>query len=194
MQIEGGKTLIHFAPALDDPPAPTDRFVLRTVAKIPITLVDVTIVATAAVLMIALQILVYRTKLGMAMRAVSFNTETAALMGVSVDRVISFTFVTGAMLAAAAGFLYAMKYTTLQQPAHAGWVLLGLKAFVAAVVGGIGNIRGAVLGGFLIAFIEQFGARYISSDMRDVYVFAVLILVLLVRPQGILGSPVREKV
>lgn len=191
---EGERTIIDFLPALDLPPTPTDRFVLRQVAKIPITLVDVTIVVTAAILMVALQILVYRTKLGVAMRAVSFNPETAAIMGVPVNRVISFTFVTGAMLAAAAGFLYAVKYTTLQQPAHAGWVLLGLKAFVAAVVGGIGNIRGAVLGGFLIAFIEQFGARYISSEMRDVYVFAVLILVLLLRPQGILGSPMREKV
>ncbi len=169
-------------------------YVIRRLARVPIAMIDVVIVVTAGGLMVLLNLLVYRSKLGMAMRAVSFNTDTAALMGIPVDRVISFTFVLGAMLAAAAGFLYAIKYTTLQQPAHAGWVLLGLKAFVAAVVGGIGNIQGAVLGGFLIAFIEQFGAVYVSSDLRDISVFAVLILVLLVRPTGVLGSPSCEKV
>ena len=97
-------------------------------------------------------------------------------------------------LAAAAGFLYAMKYPGLNQPAHTIWVLLGLKAFVAAVIGGIGNVRGAVPGGFVIAFVEQFGAFYISSEYRDVYVFALLIVILLVLPNGLLGSPVREKV
>jgi branched-chain amino acid transport system permease protein len=94
----------------------------------------------------------------------------------------------------AAGFLYALKYPNLQQPAHAVWVLVGLKAFVAAVVGGIGNVRGAVLGGFVIAAVELFGAFYVSSSFRDVYVFALLILILLVLPTGLLGSPVREKV
>jgi len=174
--------------------APGSAYALVRSARVPIQLVDVAIVATAGLLMVLLQLLVYRTKFGMAMRAVSFNTTTASLMGVAVNRVISLTFVLGTSLAAAAGFLYSLKYVTLQQTAHQGWVLLGLKAFVAAVVGGIGNIQGAVLGGFLIAFVEQFGARYISSDLRDVYVFGVLILVLLLRPTGILGSTVREKV
>ena len=156
--------------------------------------VDVLIFATSAALMLFLEFLVYRTKFGTAMRAVSFNTDTAALMGVPVDRVISMTFVLGSALAAAAGFLYGMKYSSLSQPADSTWVLLGLKAFVAAVIGGIGNVRGAVLGGFVIAFVEQFGAFYISSSYRDVYVFALLILILLVRPTGLLGSPLREKV
>jgi branched-chain amino acid transport system permease protein len=169
-------------------------YALVRAARVPIQLVDVAIVSTAGVLMVLLQLLVYRTRFGMAMRAVSFNTVTASLMGVAVNRVISMTFVIGTSLAAAAGFLYSLKYVTLQQTAHQGWVLLGLKAFVSAVVGGIGNIRGAVLGGFLIAIVEQFGARYISSDLRDVYVFGVLILVLLLRPTGIMGSTVREKV
>lgn len=159
-----------------------------------IGLVDVTIIVTSAALMFALEYLVFRTKLGTAMRAVSFNTENAALMGINVDAVISTTFVVGSALAAAAGFLYAMKYPGLNQPAHAIWVLLGLKAFVAAVIGGIGNVRGAVVGGFVIAFVEQFGAFYLSSSYRDVYVFALLILVLLVRPTGILGKATREKV
>lgn len=159
-----------------------------------IGLVDVMIFATAGSLMLALEYLVYRTKLGTAMRAVSFSTDNASLMGIPVDRVISFTFVLGSALAAAAGFLYVMKYPGLNQPAHAIWVLLGLKAFVAAVIGGIGNVRGAVLGGFVIAFVEQFGAFYISSNYRGVYVFALLIIILLVKPTGLLGSPVQEKV
>lgn len=159
-----------------------------------IGLVDVTIFVTAAVLMLALQYIVFRTKLGAAMRAVSFSGETASLMGIPVDRVVSITFVLGSMLAGAAGFLYAMKYPSLQQPAHAAWVLLGLKAFIAAVIGGIGNVRGAVLGGFVIAFVEQFGSFYISTNYRDVYVFALLIAILLIRPAGILGSNTQEKV
>jgi branched-chain amino acid transport system permease protein len=159
-----------------------------------IGLVDAMIIATSGVLMLALQYLVFRTKLGTAMRAVSFDIDTASLMGVPVDRVISFTFVLGSALAAAAGFLYAMKYPGLNQPAHAIWVLLGLKAFVAAVIGGIGNVHGAVLGGFVIALVEQFGAFYLSSAYRDVYVFALLILILLVRPSGLLGSGMQEKV
>ncbi len=175
-------------------------------ASVQVNLVDVFIFVSAMVLMFGLQHLVYRTKLGAAMRAVSFNTETASLMGVPVDRVMSFTFVTGAVLAAAAGFLYALKYPGLNQPAHEIWVLLGLKAFVAAVVGGIGNVRGAVLGGFLIALIEFMGmylfSKYLDplmgtnmgTNLRDVYVFSVLIVVLLVKPSGLLGTPVREKV
>jgi branched-chain amino acid transport system permease protein len=159
-----------------------------------IGLVDVVILATSAALMLSLEYLVFRTKLGTAMRAVSFNTDTASLMGIPVDRIISFTFVLGSSLAAAAGFLYSMKYQGLNQPAHTIWVLLGLKAFVAAVIGGIGNVRGAVLGGFVIAFVEQFGSFYISPNYQDVYVFTLLILILLVRPTGLLGSPVREKV
>ena len=157
-------------------------------------MVDALGAGTAVVLMILLDFLVFHTKLGRAMRAVSFNERTAALMGIPVDRIISFTFVLGAALAAAAGFLYAQKYSGLNQPAAAGWVLLGLKAFVAAVVGGVGNIRGAMLGGILIGLLEFFGMTYISTSLRDVYVFAALIIVLLVKPSGLLGSTVAEKV
>jgi branched-chain amino acid transport system permease protein len=168
--------------------------VLFTMAGVQVRLVDAAILISALILMAAMQVLIYRTKFGMAMRAVSFNVKTAALMGINVDRVISVTFVTGSALAAAAGFLYAMKYPQLQQTASSVWVLLGLKAFVAAVVGGIGNVRGAMLGGLLIGLIEFFGVQYLSSDYRDVYVFLVLILVLLIRPQGLLGAKVVEKV
>jgi len=161
---------------------------------VSLTLVDAMIIAASAVLMIALEYLVFRTKIGTAMRAVSYDFDAAALMGVPVDRVVSFTFVLGSVLAAAAGFLYSLKYPGLNQTAFPTWVLLGLKAFVAAVIGGIGNIRGAVLGGFVIAFVEQVGAYYLGADYRDVYVFALLIAILLVRPSGLLGSTVREKV
>lgn len=175
-------------PEGSDPDAPPIR---RTVT---VRLVDVVIFATAGVLMVLLDLLVYHSRIGTAMRAVAFRTETAALMGINVNRIISLTFMIGSALAAAAGFLYAMKYPGLNQPAHTIWVLLGLKAFVAAVIGGIGNVRGAVLGGFVIAFVEQFGAFYISSNYRDLYVFGLLIVMLLVRPTGLLGSTVRQKV
>ena len=156
--------------------------------------VDAVVIGTTLVLMAMLQVLVYGSKTGLAMRAVSYDGKTAALMGIPVDRTISMTFVIGSVLAAAAGFLYAAKYPGLNQPAHPTWVLLGLKAFVAAVVGGIGNIRGAMLGGVLIGLIEFFGAAYLSPHLRDLYVFVILIAVLLVRPAGLLGRSTVEKV
>ena len=175
-------------------PSVLEDRVLGIVAGVQIHLVDLIGVVTALALMLVLDWLIFRTRLGRAMRAVSHDTNVAALMGINVDSVISFTFVLGSSLAAAAGFLFAMKYPGLNQPAHATWVLLGLKAFVAAVIGGIGNIRGAMLGGILIGFIELFGAAYLSPHLRDIYVFSILIFVLLVRPSGILGKTVAEKV
>ncbi|MDX2114898.1 MAG: branched-chain amino acid ABC transporter permease [Planctomycetota bacterium] len=166
----------------------------RLVGGVKIQPVDVIGASTALVLMFALDFLVHRTKFGRSMRAVSYNPTTASLMGIPVDRVISVTFVLGAMLAAAAGFLYGQKYPGLNQTAAATWVLLGLKAFVAAVVGGIGNIRGAMIGGLLIGLLEFFGTAYVNPELRDVYVFSLLILVLLVRPSGILGRASVEKV
>lgn len=168
--------------------------VLGHFAGVQLRLIDVLVVSIAIGLMILMQLWIYHTKFGRAMRAISHNITTAALMGINVDRVIALTFVIGSCLAGAAGFLYSMKYPQLQQPAAPTWILLGLKAFVAAVVGGIGNVRGALLGGILIGMIEFFGAAYVSSNYKDVYVFLVLILVLLVRPQGILGTAAIEKV
>jgi branched-chain amino acid transport system permease protein len=168
--------------------------VLFSILGVGFHLVDLLVIGVAVALMVVLQWLVYGTKLGLGMRAVSFDTKTASLMGINVDAVISFTFVTGSALAAAAGLLFALKYSGLKQSADSQWVLLGLKAFVAAVVGGIGNVRGAVLGGLMIGAIEQFGAAYVYAPLRDVYVFSVLILVLLVKPTGLLGKAVVEKV
>lgn len=171
--------------------------------------IDLVIFGVALLLMIVLQLIVYRTKFGTAMRAVSFNAKAAALMGINVDRIISYTFVMGSAMAGAAGYLFAVKYTgSLNQPADALWVLLGMKAFVAAVVGGIGNIRGAMLGGLLIGLVEHFGASaggigqqlglwqssVDTAQFKDVFVFLLLILVLLIRPAGILGKATVEKV
>jgi branched-chain amino acid transport system permease protein len=175
-------------------PALIHDSVLFSVLGVSFHLVDMIVIAVAVALMIVLQWLVFGTKLGLGMRAVSYDTRTASLMGINVDAVISFTFVTGSALAAAAGLLYALKYSGLKQSADSTWVLLGLKAFVAAVVGGIGNVRGAVLGGLLIGVLEQFGAAYVYAPLRDVYVFSFLIIVLLVKPSGLLGKSVVEKV
>jgi len=171
---------------------PTDT--LFTVAGVNIELVDVLVVGNAIVLMAALDWLVFRTKMGRAMRAVSFSPKVAALMGIPVDRVISFTFVVGSSLAAAAGLLYATKYPGINQPAHATWILLGLKAFVAAVIGGIGHVPGAVVGALALGLCEEFVAGYTSSSWRDAVAFGFLILVLLFRPEGLFGRVQAEKV
>ncbi|HUB25379.1 MAG TPA: branched-chain amino acid ABC transporter permease [Tepidisphaeraceae bacterium] len=190
----GGQLSWAFGPYPQSVPTLLPDRVLATVAGVEFRLLDVIVVGISLLLMLALHMLIFRTRLGMAMRAVSFNIGTAALMGINVDRIISITFVIGSALAGAAGFLYSMKYPQLQQTAATVWLLLGLKAFIAAVVGGIGNVTGAMLGGLLIGLIEFCGAQYLSSDYRDLYVFAVLILVLLVRPSGLLGKSTVEKV
>jgi len=160
----------------------------------PIRLVDVVILGLALSLMATMDFVVFHTRVGAAMRAVSQDMRTAALMGIPVDRVISLTFVAGSALAAAAGFLYVMKYPLVSMPAHTSWAMLGLKAFVAAVVGGIGNIRGAMVGGLIIAFVELFGQTYINANLRDLFVFSILIALLLFKPSGLFGRAAVEKV
>lgn len=145
----------------------------------------------ALALMAALQWIVFRTKAGLAMRAVSHDPTTAALMGVPTDRVISFTFMLGSALAAAAGLLYSLAYPRIDPMMG---LLPGLKAFVAAVLGGIGNVPGAMAGGLLLGLSEEFVAGYVSSNLRDAFAFALLIGVLLFRPTGLFGSTAVEKV
>jgi branched-chain amino acid transport system permease protein len=145
----------------------------------------------AVVLMIALQWLVYRTRFGCAMRAVSFDHRIAGLMGIPVDRIIAGTFMLGSALAAGAGILYAIKDTAVQ-PLMGLYV--GLKAFVAAVIGGIGHVPGAVVGALLLGLIEEFVVGYTASSWRDAVAFGFLIIVLLVRPEGLFGRAVAEKV
>ncbi len=154
------------------------------------------IFGVSVVLMVLLQWIVYRTKVGTAMRAVSFNLNSAKLMGINTDAIIVFTFALGSALAAAGGVLTA-QYNPTIYPLMG--IITGLKAFVAAVLGGIGNIPGAVLGGLLIGAAETFVVGYgqlvgIPSTYRDAVAFAILILVLLFRPAGLLGTTVQEKV
>jgi branched-chain amino acid transport system permease protein len=147
--------------------------------------------AIALILMVGLQALVYRSSFGRAMRAVSFDHRTAGLMGIPVDRVIALTFMLGSALAAGAGILFAIKDTVVQ-PLMGLYV--GLKAFVAAVIGGIGNVPGAVVGGLLLGLVEEFVVGYYSSSWRDAVAFTFLIVVLLVRPSGLFGRVMAEKV
>ncbi len=148
------------------------------------------IVITSLLLLIALQFIVRRTKTGKAMRAVAYDKAAARLMGINADRIISITFAIGAALAGAAGMLYAFAYTEVY---FAMGILPGLKAFVAAVLGGIGSIPGAFVGALIMGQAEVMSAGYISTPMRDAIAFTILILVLLVRPMGIFGEPEREK-
>ena len=154
----------------------------------PVTLVTV---LANIVIMVALTLFTSRTKMGKAMRAVSEDKGAATLMGINVNRTISMTFAIGSGLAAIAGVLLCTAYPTLMPTTGA---MPGIKAFTAAVFGGIGSIPGAMLGGVLLGVIEIFGKAYISTQLSDAIVFAVLIIVLLVKPTGLLGHKVREKV
>ncbi len=147
------------------------------------------IIATILV-QVFLQYLVRRTKIGIAMRATSFDKPTARLMGIQVDQVISFTFAIGAAFAALGGVLYAIAYPSIKTLMG---VYPGLKAFVAAVLGGIGSIPGAFVGALIMGQAESMTSAYISTPMRDAIAFSILILVLLIRPTGIFGEPEKEK-
>jgi len=152
---------------------------------------QIVVFAVTLILLLALRFIVLKTKIGMAMRALSFNPEAAALMGINTDVVISFTFGLGSALAGAAGILFAVNYPAIDPLMG---ILPGLKAFVAAVLGGIGNLPGAALGGIIIGVTETLVAGYISSTYRDAIAFGILILILLVKPSGLLGKKEIEKV
>ncbi len=152
---------------------------------------QIMIFVVSVALMLLLQWIIYRTKVGTAMRAVSFNLNSAKLMGINTNAIITFTFALGSMLAAAGGVMTA-QYTPNIDPLMG--ITTGLKAFVAAVLGGIGNIPGAVLGGLLIGMTETMVTGYLSPTYRDAVAFIILILILLFRPSGLLGSVAQEKV
>ena len=151
----------------------------------------VVVLVTAGLLMVGLRLIVMKTKIGTAMRAVSYNPTAASLMGININAVISFTFIIGSSLAGAAGILYGLNYPSIDPLMG---ILPGLKAFVAAVLGGIGNIPGAALGGMIIGLLETFVTGYISPTYRDAIAFGILILILLFKPTGILGKKEIEKV
>ena len=153
---------------------------------------QVIVLITTLILLVALTFIVQKTKVGTAMRAVSFNEKAAALMGINVNFIISFTFGLGSAMAAAGGILYAMSYASIDPLMG---VQTGLKAFIAAVLGGIGNLPGAALGGVLLGMVETIaGGIPAISPYRDAIAFALLILILLVRPAGLLGKMQTEKV
>jgi branched-chain amino acid transport system permease protein len=186
-----GRQYLSFPPIL-----PTVNY---AVLGAHISLLQIVIVVLALSLMAALWLLVERTRLGRAMRATAQSKEVAELMGVNVDRVISATFIIGAAIAAIAGVMVSAYYGLAHY--YMGF-MLGLKAFSAAVLGGIGNIAGAMLGGLLLGVIEALGAGYIGditggflgSHYQDVFAFFVLILVLVLRPSGLLGERVANRV
>ncbi|HEV8072914.1 MAG TPA: branched-chain amino acid ABC transporter permease [Opitutaceae bacterium] len=149
------------------------------------------VIAVALLLVVALQFIVFRTKIGTAMRAVALNPKAAQLVGINNDVVISFTFALGSALAGAGGILYALNYPSIDPLMG---VMPGLKAFVAAVLGGIGNIPGAALGGLILGTVETFVGGSQFSTYKDAIAFGVLILILLFRPAGLLGKFTVEKV
>lgn len=156
-----------------------------------ISMQQIYIIVVTIILMLMLQYIVHRTKTGKAMRAVSIDQDAAQLMGIKVDSTISFTFAIGSALAGAAGILVGLYYNTINPLMG---VTPGLKAFVAAVFGGIGIIPGAMIGGVSIGMIETMVAGYGNSMYKDAVVYLILILVLLVKPSGLLGKNTREKV
>lgn len=162
------------------------------VDQLVISSTQVIVFVTTLLLLVILRFIVQKTRMGTAMRAVSFNEQAAALMGVNINSIISFTFGLGSALAAAGGILFAMSYASIDPLMG---VQTGLKAFVAAVVGGIGNLPGAALGGLLIGVIETFAGGIPGlSNYRDGIAFTILIAVLIFRPTGLLSKPQVEKV
>jgi branched-chain amino acid transport system permease protein len=159
---------------------------------VTITPHQILILVVSVIMMVALSLFVGKTKMGKAMRATSLDQDTAMLMGINVDHVISLTFAIGSALAATGGILIALDFKAYPTMG----MMTGLKAFVAAVVGGIGNIQGAMLGGILLGLLETFGVAVlgIPTGMKDTIAFGVLILILLVKPEGILGKAEKEKV
>jgi branched-chain amino acid transport system permease protein len=159
--------------------------------SVRMTYLQLFIILTSIVLMISLRLFVRKTRMGKAMRAVAQDKVMASLMGINIDTVISTTFIIGSGLAAIAGLMVAMYYGLVNY--FIGYIA-GIKAFTAAVLGGIGSIRGAMFGGILLGLVESLGASYISSEYKDAYAFILLIIILLVKPGGLFGKAELEKV
>lgn len=162
-----------------------------TIGEVEVSTLQLFIIGVSALLMIALELIVKKTRIGKAMRATSEDYRTAALMGIDVDRVISFTFALGSALAAAGGVLVGILFNAVSF--NMG-LMAGLKAFAAAVLGGIGSIPGAMLGGLFLGVTEVLGVAAGFSSYRDAIAFAILVVVLLVRPTGLLGEKIQKKV
>lgn len=159
--------------------------------SVSMTYLQLFILLTSGGLMVALHLFVVKTKMGKAMRATAQDKIMASLVGINIDTVISTTFIIGSGLAAVAGLMVAMYYGLVNY--FIGYIA-GIKAFTAAVLGGIGSIPGAMFGGILLGLVESLGASYISSEYKDAYAFVVLIIVLLIKPSGLFGKTAGEKV
>ncbi|MDP3071238.1 MAG: branched-chain amino acid ABC transporter permease [Opitutaceae bacterium] len=183
-----GQVFFGAAPRTFPPIFPSQNFQF---GSLTLSSNQIAVIVVAALLMLALQFIVHRTKIGTAMRAVSLNPRAAQLVGINNDVVISFTFGLGSALAGAGGILYAMNYPSIDPLMG---VMPGLKAFVAAILGGIGNIRGAALGGLLLGTVETFVSGSQWSTYKDAIAFGILIIILLFRPAGLLGKFTVEKV
>ncbi len=161
------------------------------IGSMTIKIFDVTVLGVSLFAMLALHFLIQHTKVGKAMRAVSQNAAVARMLGINTDRIITFTFIVGSSLAAIGSILVGMKYPKIDPLMG---TMIGLKAFVAAVLGGIGNIMGAVIGGLIMGLSEEMVSGYLSSSYRDALAFGILIAILLYRPAGLLGKYTAEKV
>ena len=148
------------------------------------------IILSSIILMVLLQLMIKKTKIGIAIRATAIDQEAAALMGININWIISVTFIIGSSLAAAAGIMVGMYYGVVKY--DMGY-LAGMKAFTCAVLGGIGNVPGAMIGGFVLGILENLGAGYISSQYKDAIAFLVLVLVLIFKPSGLLGERIHER-
>jgi branched-chain amino acid transport system permease protein len=183
-----GQVFFGAAPRTFPPIFPVRNF---HVGPVVVSTNQVVVILVAVLLMLGLDLIVYRTKIGTAMRAVSLNPRAAQLVGINNDIVISFTFGLGSALAAAGGILYALNYPSIDPLMG---VMPGLKAFVAAILGGIGNIPGAALGGLILGTVETFVSGSQWSTYKDAIAFAILIIILLFKPAGLLGKFTVEKV
>ncbi|MCL4475680.1 MAG: branched-chain amino acid ABC transporter permease [Nitrospirae bacterium] len=162
-----------------------------TLSGARITYLQIFIIVLSCLLMLSLHLYVTRTKMGKAMRAVAQDKVMASLVGINIDSVISVTFIIGSGLAAVAGIMVAMYYGLVN---YSIGYIAGIKAFTAAVLGGIGSIPGAMFGGIFLGLVESVGGSYLSSEYKDAYAFAVLIVILLIKPSGIFGKTTEEKV
>jgi branched-chain amino acid transport system permease protein len=163
----------------------------HTFAGLTISTLQILIIGISVVLMLALDFLIHKTRYGIAMRAISFDARTVPLMGVPANRIISLTFLVGASLGGAAGMLYGLAYPVI---APSMGVLVGWKAFIAAVIGGIGSVRGAVLGGFILGTVEVMVVAFLPSTYRDLISYSLLLVILIFKPYGLLGSAPNQKV
>lgn len=166
-------------------------FVLFNIGNVELKSFDVTVLIVSLLAMLGLQFLIYKTKIGKAMRAVSSNASVASLLGVNPDKIITLTFVVGSALAGVGSVLVGMKYPKIDPLMG---MMIGLKAFVAAVLGGIGSVGGAVVGALIMGLSEEMVVAYLSSTYRDALAFGILIVILIFRPAGLLGKYSAEKV